>query len=439
MLITNCTFIRKKPIVRRFSGCVLKSFLLFFGSFIVQSFQVLNAAESASESLTLNEAIQRTFNHNPELQTFQYQLEAQRGRMIQADLSSKPEVSLSIEDALGTGDLSGFDSAQTTLSVGWILDQNIKDKRVQVATQGKNLIESEKIIKQLDSATQTARYFLAALSYQESAVIASRAIGLAETTVKEVNKRVTIGKTPLAELYRAEAELAKRRLVLVDVKHELESSIRQLASQWGSTNPMFKSVSGTLINRPNVVSFHALKTQIKNNPNLSKYLSVDRVTEAQLKLAEEERNPQWKFTTGVRRYERTDDFGIVAGISIPFGGSNRNQGRIAEVKAKLSQNQSEADALRIRIETTLFIVYQQLEHGLHLSDMLKKEIIPKLEKALTETHKAYELGKYSYLEWLAVQNELLDAQSALLDASLSAHLKKLEIERLTGAHITSPF
>jgi cobalt-zinc-cadmium efflux system outer membrane protein len=406
---------------------------------MVQSFQVLSAAESAADSLTLNEAIQRTFNHNPELQTFQYQLEAQRGRMIQADLSSRPEVSLSIEDALGTGDLSGFDSAQTTLSVGWILDQNIKDKRVQVATQGKNLIESEKIIKQLDSATQTARYFLAALSYQESAVIASRAIGLAETTVKEVNKRVTVGKTPLAELYRAEAELAKRRLVLVDVKHELESSIRQLASQWGSTNPTFKLVSGTLINRPNVVSFHALKTQIKNNPNLSKYLSVDRVTEAQLKLAEEERNPQWKFTTGVRRYERTDNFGIVAGISIPFGGSNRNQGRIAEVKAKLSQNQSEADALRIRIETTLFIVYQQLEHGLHLSDMLKKEIIPKLEKALTETHKAYELGKYSYFEWLAVQNELLDAQSALLDASLSAHLKKLEIERLTGAHITSSF
>lgn len=406
---------------------------------MVQSFQVLAAAEQSSKSLTLQEAIQRTFDHNPELQTFQYQLAAQQGRMIQADLSPKPEVSLTVEDALGSGDLSGFDSAQTTLSVGWILDQDIKNKRVQVATQEKNLIESEKIIKQLDSATQTGRYFLAALSYQESAVIASRAIALAKSTVKEVNKRVKAGKTPLAELYRAEAELAKRKLVLVDINHELESSIRQLASQWGSTEPTFKSVSGTLINRPNVVSFHALKIQIKNNPNLSKYLSVDRMTEARLKLAEEERNPQWKFTTGVRRYERTDDFGIVAGISIPFGGSNRNQGRIAEVKAQLSQNQSEADALRIRIETTLFIVYQQLEHGLHLSDMLKEEIIPKLEKALTETHKAYELGKYSYLEWLAVQNELLDAQSALLDASLSAHLKKLEIERLTGAQITSPF
>jgi len=439
MLITNRILTFKKPILSRFSTYVLRIFLLFWGGVTMGSPLVMAAEEEPSQTLTLTDAIQRTFNHNPELQTFQYQLEAQEGRKIQAALSPKPEVSLTIEDTLGSGGFSGFDSAQTTLSVAWILDQNLKDERVQVASKGINLIESKKTIKQLDSATQTARYFLTALSYQESAVIASRAIALAKSTVKEINNRVKIGKTPLAELYRAEAELAKRRLVLDDVKHELESSIRQLASQWGSTQPTFRSISGSLVDRPNVMSFHSLKTQIKNNPNLSQYLSVDRVTEAQLMLAQEERNPQWKFTTGVRRYERTDDFGIVAGISIPFGGSNRNQGRIAEVKAKLSQNQSEADALRIRIETTLFIVYQQLQHSLHLGDMFKNEIIPKLEKALTETHKAYQLGKYSYLEWLTVQNELLDAQSALLDASLTAHLKKLEIERLTGSQITSPF
>lgn len=438
MLLTHCIFTCKKPISSRFLKYILTSLILVFTNIVTQSSLVF-AEQSQQSVLTLKEAIQRTFQHNPELQTFQYRLEAQQGRILQADLSAKPEVNLTLEDAFGRGDFSGFDNSQTTLSVGWILDQDIKDEKVQVATQAKNLLESEKVIKQLDSATQTARYFLAALSYQESALIAARAIALAESTVKEVKHRVKVGKTPLAELYRAEAQLAKRRLVLVDVKHELESSIRQLAAQWGSTEPSFESVAGTIMKRPNVMSFHTLKTQIKNNPNIARYLSVDRVTEAQLKLAEEERNPSWKFTTGIKRHERTDDFGLVASVSIPFGGSNRNQGRIAEVKATLSQNQSAAEALSIRIETTLFIVYQQLEHSLHLSDMLKNDIIPKLEKALSETHKAYELGKYSYLEWLAVQNELLDAQSALLQASLSAHLKKLEIERLTGAPITSSF
>ena len=308
-----------------------------------------------------------------------------------------------------------------------------------LASRGLDLIETELKIKQLDTAVQTAGYFLTALSYQEREAIAKRGISLAEETVSEVKKRVNIGKTPLAELYRAEAELAKRQLILVDLKHELASSIRQLAAQWGSTQPRFSLVTGSLAEKPKLIHFDALKKRMANNPHLAKYLSQARMKQAELTLAKEEREPRWKFSTGLRRYEQTGDFGVVAGVSIPFGGENNNQGRIAQVQAEVLQNQSEADALKVRIKTSLFIVYQQLEHSLHVGEMLELEIIPRLEKSLTETHKAYELGKYSYLEWLAVQKELLDAQSALLDTNLSAHLHQLELERLTGSQITSPF
>jgi len=82
--------------------------------------------------------------------------------------------------------------------------------------------------------------------------------------------------------------------------------------------------------------------------------------------------------------------------------------------------------------------YKQLEHSTHQTNMLKKEIIPRLEKALKATLKAYEMGRYSYLELLIVQKDLLDAQSALLDAGLTAHQNKIEIERLTGAHLNTP-
>lgn len=430
----------KKPIQSRFSEIKFNGYLILGSILFSTVFSPSDAIASENTTpLTLSQAIQRTFNSHPELQVFQYRVKAQQGRIIQSELSPKPEVKLSIEDALGSGDLSGIDSAQTTLSVSWVLDNNIKEKRTILATREMNLIESERAVKQLNTGTQTARYFLQALSHQESTVIANRSITLAETTVQEIKNRIKAGKTPMADLYRAEAELAKRKLVLVDLKHELESSLRELAAQWGSTSPTFNSVSGSLMSQPSVISFQALKSQINNNPSLSKFMSIERIKQAELKLAQEERNPIWKFSTGVKRYERTDDFGIVAGISIPFGGNNRNQGRIAEVHAKISQNQSEADALRVRIETSLFIVYQKLEHSLHLSEMLKQEVIPKLEKALTETRKAYELGKYSYLEWMAVQNDLLDAQSALLETNLAAHINKIELERLTGIQITSPF
>ena len=324
------------------------------------------------------------------------------------------------------------------MSISWILNGHIREKRTAVAYQGKTLIESEQTIKRVDSARQTAHFFIKVLAHQERIVIAERSITLAQTTVKEIKKRVKVGKTPLAELYRSEAELAKRELRLLDLKHDLISLHRQLAAQWGSTTPHFSSVSGSLTNLPQIIDFKTLKTQIKHNPSLTRFLSQERVTEATLQLAEEERNPTWQFTTGVRRYEQSDDFGLVAGVSIPLGFSNRNQGRIAEARANLSKNRSEADALQLQIETSVFMFYKQLEHSIHQTNMLKKEIIPRLEKALKATYKAYELGRYSYLELLTVQNDLLDAQSALLDAGLTAHQNKIEIERLTGAYLNAP-
>lgn len=410
--------------------------LLWMTVFItMQSIQV----QATENSLSLTEAIQRTFNNNPDLKTFQYRLEAQQGKMAQANLSARPKLDLRLEDALGTGEYQAFDSAETALSISWVLDGNIRGKRTAVAFQGKSLIESEQAIKRLDSATQTAHYFIQILSYQERLDIAKLAITLAETTVKEIKKRVKVGKSLQAEVYRAEAELAKRQLVLLDIKHEIKSLHRQLAAQWGSTNPKFSSVSGSLTQLPSVINFNTLKAQLKQNPDLNKYLSQQRVTEATLQLAKEQRNIQWSFTTGVRHYAQDSDVGVIAGFSIPLGITNRNQGRIAEVQANLSKNQSEADALRIRIETSLFVFFEQLKHGIHLSELLKEEVIPRLKKALKETHKAYEMGRYSYIEWISVQNELLDAQSALLNASLLAHQNKIEIERLTGTHLNTPF
>ena len=439
MTLTDRVFVDKKPIPYRFCIAQVKVHLVLCSIFIFGLLPQTAAAEDRVFALTLSEAIQRTFNNHPDLQSFEYQLDAQQGRMIQAGLSPKPEVELTIEDAIGTGDFSGLQSTQSTLSVSWILDRKIKEKRTALVAQGMTLIQSERAIKQLDSATQTAGYFLTALAYQESAIIAKRAIALAETTVEEISKRVEIGKTPNAELYRAEAELAKRKLVLVDLKHQLTSSLYQLAAQWGSIEPTFNSVSGSLAMQPQIISFQTLKLKISQNPDLLKYLSLDRVKQSELRLAQEQNNPKWTFSTGIRRFERSNDFGLVARISVPFGGSNNNQGQIAEMRANIARNQSEAAALRIRAQTSLFVIYQELQHNIHLGEMLNIEVIPRLEKALTETHKAYELGKYSYLEWLAVQNDLLDAQSSLLEAYRAAHLNKIELERLSGAQISSPF
>ncbi len=391
-----------------------------------------------SQTISLNEAVARTLLRNPELIAFGHQLQAQDGRVLQAGLAPNPELSFTVEDALGTGRFSGTDSAQTTLSIAWILERGVRHRRLDTARAGVSLIAVEADIMRLDAAAETARLLFSCLANQARMASASEAVRLAQETVRAVHKRVAAGKSPQAELARAQAELARMTLNQEDVGHRLLSSRRRLAAQWGETRPGFVRVDGDLLALPNPESFTTLKTRIDQNPEFARFLSKQRVDEAQVRLARAQRKPSWRVSAGVRRLEISNDEAFIANITLPITRRNWNQGRVAEARATLAQTNADAVAARVRIETSLFVIYQELEHSLHRAKTFRDDVIPRIEQALTETHRAYELGRYSYFEWRTVQEDLLAARSALVEASVDAHRKAIEIERLTGVRIAQP-
>lgn len=394
---------------------------------------------ASNNTLTLPQAIERAIKNSPELKPFIYRLEAQQARVTQAGVSPKPEFSVTVEDALGSGVYEGFDSAQTTLGISWVLEGKLKQRRADFAQSEYSFVEAEREMKLVDTTAQTAHYFLYALALQQRIEIAEQFVKLMEQTRRNIKKRVTVGRAPTAELLSAEVDLAQYRLSLMDFQHELETTYIQLAAQWGNLQPAFTRVEGSLSAIPELASFESLKQSLLDSPHLARYLTLERVTEAELHLAEQQsqREP-WRFSVGVRKFQANDDHSVVAGLSIPFRGGTAYRGRISEVQATLAAQQAEGDALRIRIETDLFRLYRQLENNVHTSIAFRDTIVPKLEQAETEIHKGYELGKHSYLELLAVQNKLVEARLRLLDASLNAHLNIVEIERLTGAQL-SPY
>lgn len=387
---------------------------------------------AGSPSINLQDAITRTFEHNPALHAFSYKLKAQSGRQLQASLAASPEISLDIEDALGSGPFDGIDNAQMTLGIAWVLEGDIRQSHSDVARGGAALLSTQATIKRLDAAAQTARLYLLSLANQARLRNALKTVALAEETVSAVHKRVTAGKTPGAELARARAELARRQLAYEDIEHELRSAIRLLASQWGETQPGFTHLEGDIFSLPATLPFATLKTQFERSPDFTRLMAEKRLLQAQLRLAESQSNPPWRVNLGLRHIETTNDQAMVAGISLPFGERSRNTGNIIAARENLSQTVAQADALKVRFETMLYVLYEELQHSLHRIDAYRGDILPQLEEALKETRKAYNLGRYSYFEWRSVQAELLAARSTLVESSIDAHLKVIEIERLTG-------
>lgn len=386
-------------------------------------------------TINLHEAVTKTLSGNPELLALDYQLQAQEGKILQAGFAPSPELSIELEDAFGSGDYNRFDNAQTTISIAWVLERGVRQRYIDVAHAGSTFITSEGEVKRLDSAAETARRYLVSLAFQTRKANAEKNVNLAQKTIQAVRKRVKAGKTPEAELLRAKVELARSKLELEDIEHELVSANRRLAAQWGATTPEFEHVEGDILSLPALESFETLKKQLQNNPEFTRLLSDQRLKQAELQLVKAQSRPSWRVKAGVRHIESTNDQALVAGISIPFGKGTRNTGRIAEANANLEKIQLQEDATRVRLETTLFVLYEKLQHSLHVISTLRRKIIPPLEQALIETRRAYNLGRYSYLEWRSVQAELLDANDALIEASIDAHRNIIEIERLTGVRI----
>ena len=392
---------------------------------------------SDASAITLDEAVTRSLKSNPELIAFGYQIEAHKGEILQSGLKPNPELRVSVENVLGTGLYKGVDGAETTLSIGWLLERGKRESRVEAAQSGLSVLEIMAEAKRLDTASETARVFLEILANQERLNKIEEVVLFSEKTVDVLKERVQAGGTSKAELARAEAELSRKRLDKEDLKHDLVSVNRRLAAQWGDTEPDFVNAHGNALVLPALVSFDHLLSLIDSNPDIERYTFEQHLHEAELRLAEARAKPSWSVTAGVRRFELTNDQAFVAGMSIPLTTRNRNQGGIAKAQANLMRTDADRETIRLRIETQLFSLHQELNHSLHRANALGEEIIPRSELAFSETQKAYLLGRYRYSELRIVQAELFDAQMGLIEASIDAHRNVIEIERLIGATLTS--
>ena len=398
---------------------------------------VIAANVTAAQSLRLDEAVIRTLQSNPELAVFAHELKAQQGRVQQAGARPPIEAGVLVENAFGSGARSGFDGAETTLSLDFMLERGALQRRRESALAGVDVLDAEMKIKRVDIAAETSRRFIAVLDQQQQILELRRARDLAEQTLEAVQLRVKAAKVPQAEAARAQGSLARAKLDEEHAEHELMTARRRLAALWGEPDATFAEASGSLSNLPPMPAFESMRADLDQNPDFERFVSEQRLRETELRVAETRRRPPWQLMTGVRRFEEGDDHAFIVGVTVPLPSRDYAQGAITQAKAHLDQVESNRQARRLQLDTELFAIYQEIKHAYTEVATLRDDVLPKLEQAVEESRYAYERGRYSYVEWAAAQRELLDMRRSLSAAYANVHRYRVEIERLTGASLTA--
>lgn len=247
-----------------------------------------------------------------------------------------------------------------------------------------------------------------------------------------VSRRSSQGAAPDADRLMAKAQQAQVALNVAALKAQFEAEKRSLASLWGEQQARFQQVKGDLFALPVTPDFSTLLLRVQNSPGIAILASEKRMTEAELALVRSQSSTNISWRLGVRHDQFSDDFAVTASIEIPLFSADRNHSEERAARAEIeSQSYRREDAL-LKLSARLYRAWQTFQQSVAATRTLKADIIPALEAAQSQTRHAYTQGRYRYTEWLAVQNELLDAQRRRISAATTALQNQALIEQLTA-------
>ena len=394
---------------------------------------VLPISSHAAQSLNLQQAVSNTLTQNPELKVFQFRQDALNGQLQSAQLAPGFELNVSLDNIAGTDEYSGTDSAEWTIALSSTIELGGKTKaRVALANSGLGRLEAQQQVQALATLGNVTRHYIQVLAAQEKVALAQSSFKLTQQTLQQVKSRAKAGAAPKAEVLRAQAALSHAQLQLTNQQQQLDALKVALAAQWGDTQVAFNQVSGNLYEFGQDATFAQLYVQLKLNPALQVFAAQERLQAASLRLAQTQSNSDIGWSLGVKQFQQSNSSALVAGINMPLFSGSRNKGAVQAANAQLNEAGANKEAALIRLRTQLYQAYSSRQQAIHTANTLRKNVVPTLTKALVETRKAYESGRYRYLDYVSAQQDLLSAQGALIEAAAAALTFGSEIEQLSA-------
>ena len=399
-----------------------------------------------NEKLTLARALWLAQIYNPELAAYSYETRVRDAKILQAGLKPNPELGVEVENFGGTGDASGSESTETTITLSQLIPLGCKiSKRVQVAGLDRDLSGWDYEAKRLGVMTEVARRFVRVLMAQERLKLAREQVSLAEEVFDVSNKRFRAGDTSIVDKTRSEAVLATSRIVLQKAGYRLTSARQALAAMWGSPQPQFDHVRGNLYAMRRIPEWKFLASWVSTNPDIARWTSEMSKRWAEFRLAKAQGIPDLTVGFGVRRINQLEqqmeqggkapvpnDTALVAQLSLPIPAFDRNQGNVLAASTGLAKGEQERRAAWIRVQTALSQSYTALLSAHTEASSIRDKVIPRLRSAFEGVRTGYRNGKIGYLDLLEAQRGLIEERERYLEALGGYHNAMAELEGLIG-------
>lgn len=377
-------------------------------------------------NLTLQQALEEAEARSPAIVAARSAIRASEARLRQAGFRENPELSVEIENVLGTGDIGILRGAETTFAVNQRLDLGgRRAARVGVARAELAAEQLRLSIARAELAQQVREQFARAVTARDRLRLAEDTDQRARELARIAGVLVDAGRDPPLRAIRARSAAAQAAAELEAARAEERSARSTLVSLFGVTTPP-ETLAGPLLDLSprNIDPEQSLEVRLADLERL--------IAEANLRQALAATRLDFAFGVGVRHFAQTGDAALVAGLSMPLRVYDRNRGNVAAARANIETAEARRAGLLASATVRAQNAIATVEAAEIRVEALQNAAVPEAFEAMTLTQQAYREGRASLLELLDAQNAYTSAQAALLDARLALALATAELGRVAA-------
>ncbi len=379
-------------------------------------------AQPGGEALTLPRAIEIARQQQPNIRAAKANIEAARGRVDQARVARRPQ--LSVDASVGAGSSNGmfFDPAVRTglgASASWrIYDFGQTRANIRAAEASAEAVSASIGTTNLDIETTVAITFLEAVARLRLITVAEATVTSEDLHVDQARRFVAAQARDPIEVVQAQARAANARSVLSQAQANAAVALANLRSAIGWVDPSVTFVVDQSWPTPPVEAPAGLVTLVegarKNRPELLQLDKQVLAAEANVTAAEAQRRPVlsaqartgWDLGTNAWDAEPTWNAGLTLSWQLYDGGASAAAQRVA--RANLAGVQANRDSLLVQLNSELDAARSRI--------IANRANVTASSEAVTAARAQLRLAEARYTQGLGSQIELTDAQFAVTSA-----------------------
>ena len=383
-------------------------------------------------ALTVQRAIELSLERNPELAAAYWRTQVAAGHARQAGLIPNPALGVEIENFGGSGDLSGFDGAETTIALSQtILVGGDPKHRRRIANIEQRAAALRYEATRIGVVADTYASFADALAGELRLRIVEQADSIATHVRESVAAQVAAGAVSSLQLARADAEAASARAGVVRARSELSIARRRLAGRWDGTLVDGSGVAGTLDAMLATPALDAVLNAVEQSPEWSMVtLEVER-SRSMADLAAASAIPDPSIGAGYRRLD-TGSGAFVATLELDLPVYDRNQGARQAAAADIRRTEQLRRGAVALMRLDAQSAWSDLEAAHEEAVTLRTSALPSGKDAHRRMAAAYDQGRVAVFDLLDTRRQLTAMQAQYVDALVRWHHARARLERVTG-------